>query len=111
MNPYAHLKAKYCKSCYTDTHHYDRDCNLAEPFYMIWVKKNPDTNELQGDECYRCFAVRRAYYTNTFKDLQDARSNDTNQDEHFLMLRRDKVSKYVMVVRFHYAFIYLLFFI
>ena len=65
-NKWAKSPCKECCLCVQNTNQVDRDCKDDAPHWVEWVKEYFITSsphpQAQGDECYQCFACRRAHF-------------------------------------------------
>ena len=94
-NPLAFAAAKTCKSCEQNSHDLDRDANPDLSIFVAWAKTRDHKGHKApcGEECYRCFDVRRRFFgLQSLDDLLEKRRACPALDEKFFELRRDRIS-------------------
>lgn len=95
INKWANAPARKCKQCLQTTHDIDRDSTPEQRQFVLWSKSGTTKTGClypTGEECYRCFDVRRRYFPELARvDLTKERRASRAVDDRFTELRADKV--------------------
>lgn len=95
-NPLGAAPPKICRSCEQSSHDHDRDMDQQrEDAFVTWAKTTRSARGVlmpAGEECYRCFDVRRRFFGQPMSELTDLRATSKALDERFYELRRDRAT-------------------
>ena len=94
-SPWLKVRAKECVACSQNTHQIDRDSAADKPLHLEWKKwsKNAEGQaQPVGEECYRCFDVRRRNFPEySMPELVEERSRHRAVDDKFAEFRGARV--------------------
>ena len=84
----------HCDSCKQTSHDYEQDAapkKVRVVWHKIYWSKTLCLYVAHGHECYKCFSMRRRFFTDDQTTLDEQRMKDSALDEHCRKLRKAKV--------------------
>lgn len=97
QNPLGKAPPKICPNCEQSSHDVDRHSSPNHPVWVSWaktVRNSKGTLCPSGEDCYRCFDVRRRFFGLKMgaEKLREERRKCAALDEKYDSLRKDRTS-------------------